>query len=363
MNQQRLEDAARLVLAETMAGGSWLDALERLMSAFGTIGGGIARITPPDMFSLPTSGVVAEVVQAVETGRAPPITKRTQISPGPSDGFVCDQMDVYRSARLHDPFYQEFLIPCGLAYQTSAFLDQTDVGAVNLITFKPPGSGGFDTDELATFSLVLPYVRAAAMASRGSLRAEARRCALSFERRGDPVIHLGHDGRVLETSCGAEGVLAPLMRIAASRLQAASSAEQRRLDAALKTALEARKPSLASFVTLDHAASFRLLVIPVLGQAQDVFHATAAVATVLDANRTIRLDRDTLELLARSADLTPRESEVAHIVAEGGSPRDAADRIDISIETARLHLKAAFRKLSVHSQTELALLAHRLTVH
>ena len=367
MNLQKLEHAARQVLVETMGGGSWVDALEPLMSAFGTLGGGIARIVPPDMFSLPTSGVVAEVVRAVESGKAPPITKRTQISPGPSDGFVCDQMKVYHSARLRDPFYQEFLMPCGLAYQTSAFLDWTDAGAVNLITFKPPGSGGFDTDQLANFTVVLPYMRAAAMASRGSLRAEARRCALSSERSGDPVIHLAHDGSVLEASPGAEGLLAPMMWIAASpmratlHLRAASSLDQRRLDDLLKGALQARKPGLASF-TRDRA-SFRLLVVPVLGQAQDVFQATAAVVSVLDANRSTRLDDGTAELLARSGDLTRREIEVARIVAEGDSPREVAERIGISIETARLHLKAAFRKLGVHSQTELALLAQRLTLH
>ena len=155
MNPQRLVASAEQVLAETMAGGSWVEALERLMTAMGTLGGGIARIVPPDMFSLPTGGVT-EVVRAVETGRAPPITRRTQISPGPHDGFVCDQMEVYRSARARDPFYQDFLIPYGLGYQTSAFLDRTDAGAVNLITFKPTGSGGFDRVELTTFSLVLP---------------------------------------------------------------------------------------------------------------------------------------------------------------------------------------------------------------
>ena len=50
MNWHQLECAAQRVLAETMAGGSWVDALEDLMSAFGTFGGGIARIVPPDMF-------------------------------------------------------------------------------------------------------------------------------------------------------------------------------------------------------------------------------------------------------------------------------------------------------------------------
>ena len=361
MNLQSLEDAARHVLAETMVGGSWFDALETLMSAMGTLGGGIARIVPPDMFSLPTSGV-AEVVRAVETGRAPPITHRTQISPGPRDGFVCDQMDVYRSARARDPFYQDFLIPYGLAYQTSAFLDMTDAGAVNLITFKPPGSGGFAAEDLTTFALVLPYLRATAMTCRGSLRAEARRCALSFERRGEPVIHLGHDGRVMETSPEVETSLDPVMRITASRLRAARSSDQKRLDIALKTALENRRPSLVSFVT-DHGTSFRFLVAPVLGHAQDIFHATAAIATVLDTSRTVRLDQGTAELLARSADLTPRELQVAQVVAGGGSPREAAERLGISVETAKLHLKAVFRKLDVHSQTELALLAHRLSRH
>ena len=125
------------------------------------------------------------------------------------------------------------------------------------------------------------------------------------------MIHLGHDGRVLEMSLGAEGALDPLIRIAASphraalQLRAASSSDQRRLNDGLRAALQARKPGLVSFAA--DRASFRLLVVPVLGQAQDVFNATAAVATVLDANCPGRLDRDTAELLASSAGLTRRE--------------------------------------------------------
>ena len=52
-------------------------------------------------------------------------------------------------------------------------------------------------------------------------------------------------------------------------------------------------------------------------------------------------------------ELSARELEVAQAVAAGHRPAAIAQRLDISPNTVRSHLKAAFRKLGVHSQLEL----------
>lgn len=51
--------------------------------------------------------------------------------------------------------------------------------------------------------------------------------------------------------------------------------------------------------------------------------------------------------------LSPREQEVLISLAEGSSTRELADRLFISEHTVRNHLKAIYRKLGVHSRTEL----------
>ncbi|MFF2372687.1 LuxR C-terminal-related transcriptional regulator [Agromyces sp. NPDC058110] len=58
--------------------------------------------------------------------------------------------------------------------------------------------------------------------------------------------------------------------------------------------------------------------------------------------------------------LTERELEVAMLVVEGCSNREAASRLYVSVRTVEVHVGRVFTKLAVHSRVELAVLAHRM---
>lgn len=53
--------------------------------------------------------------------------------------------------------------------------------------------------------------------------------------------------------------------------------------------------------------------------------------------------------------LSPREREVLDLVVHGFSNKEIADRLSISVEAVRWHLKHIYHKLHVHSRTEAAL--------
>jgi DNA-binding CsgD family transcriptional regulator len=55
-----------------------------------------------------------------------------------------------------------------------------------------------------------------------------------------------------------------------------------------------------------------------------------------------------------SLDLTPTEDRVATLVAAGGTNREVADALFVSIHTVEANLKRIYRKLGVRSRTELA---------
>lgn len=57
------------------------------------------------------------------------------------------------------------------------------------------------------------------------------------------------------------------------------------------------------------------------------------------------------------ADLTPRETEILGLLAEGQSNKTIARNLGISDGTVKLHVKAILRKLDVHSRVEAAVMA------
>ena len=57
------------------------------------------------------------------------------------------------------------------------------------------------------------------------------------------------------------------------------------------------------------------------------------------------------------SDLTPRETEILGLLAEGQSNKTIARNLGISDGTVKLHVKAILRKLDVHSRVEAAVMA------
>ena len=359
-SESALESAGRELLGSITSGGRWVDALDTALSKLNCLGGTLSCIMPPRFFGVPSSDLT-DTFEAIAAGRTPTLTEATRMIPAPQDGFLCDQMEGFRHPRERDAFYMEFIRPRGLAYQASAYLDGAGNDTVNLMLFRPPGSGGFDPGDLRAFKAFLPYIRAAAMASRARLKLEADRRASPFLGRGDPVLYVAYDGTVRHHSQDALAVLAPDVTLKDKRLAVSAPGCQRKVDGALTTALLKRRPSLVTLVT-DDARSLRLLVLPVLGQALDVFRATSALVVVLDMARPSQVDEGSIDLLVAATGLTHRETEVARLIASGYTLRKVSKILDISYETVRIHLKCSFGKIGIHSQAELIALISRLSV-
>jgi DNA-binding NarL/FixJ family response regulator len=90
-------------------------------------------------------------------------------------------------------------------------------------------------------------------------------------------------------------------------------------------------------------------------------------AEVIDAIRQVHLGRKRIppavatRLAEHMADeaLTPRELEVLQNIAEGGRNKEIADRLSISEETVKVHVKHIMEKLGAGDRTEAVALAIR----
>lgn len=94
-----------------------------------------------------------------------------------------------------------------------------------------------------------------------------------------------------------------------------------------------------------------LHVSPVAGRAWDFRPLrVAAVVLIVDPEKRSRIAPD---LAAEVLGLTPAESRLAVMLADGHSLREIASRTDRTEGTVRWHLKQIFRKQGISRQTDL----------
>jgi DNA-binding NarL/FixJ family response regulator len=73
------------------------------------------------------------------------------------------------------------------------------------------------------------------------------------------------------------------------------------------------------------------------------------------ARRVIGYFRDQTTAKTEFSELTPREREVLELVVHGLSNKEISDRLTVTVDAVRWHLKHIYQKLHVHSRTEAAL--------
>lgn len=137
--------------------------------------------------------------------------------------------------------------------------------------------------------------------------------------------------------------------------------------------IKATQPDAAVLVVTGHATAESLVRAAEAG-ATGFLQKDASFATILAAIRAphgaqMLIDPATLAGLqspdADAADdhkqaiLTPREFEVLQLMGEGLDPRAIAERLHVSIHTARGYVKNILSKLGVHSQLEAVVVAAR----
>ena len=88
-----------------------------------------------------------------------------------------------------------------------------------------------------------------------------------------------------------------------------------------------------------------------LGAIRDVHQGGAPMAPEV-ARKVVKLFRKTAPIEKIDHDLTPHEVRLLGLLAEGHSYQAVADRLQVSINTIRDHVRSIYDKLHVHSKTE-----------
>ena len=84
---------------------------------------------------------------------------------------------------------------------------------------------------------------------------------------------------------------------------------------------------------------------------QDVLDGGAPMTSEI-ARRVVASFRQRAAKRDETASLTPREEEVLALLSKGFANKEIADKMSVSYETVRDHLRHIYEKLHVHSRTE-----------
>jgi DNA-binding CsgD family transcriptional regulator len=318
-----------------------------------------------DGFNLPVEGELAYIQKY--GGIDPRAARIWQNAPG--EWLHCHEIfDDDFVAR--DPFYQDFLIPIGKRYVSGVKLVDNANVCVLFSVLRAVGESPLGSSEIQFLDKLIPHMtRAVRMQIQNytfSTKALVGHALVNKLRQ--PVMLLTTDGSVVLANEAATRLLSStaLVRVSDGKLhlpagyQEQFRAECARLEGLARGEIEIpeeisayRSLAITLRGTSGHAdetlyAFFTLLVPP---KVSGVFGLRPLVMLLFyHPESAPPVDSD---LLGIAFNLTPAESRVSRLLAEGLSPKEIALQLDVQYETVRKQLLSIYRKTLTNRQTEL----------
>ena len=226
---------------------------------------------------------------------------------------------------------------------------------------RPPGdSSPFSQDELGLLNLLVLHLERAIGNYLGLMASEWKRRALEevVDRMRLGVFLLNSERQLVRTNPSAERVLAEAELLLQSRaIHAVDPGDDRQLQEAIGRALENAAhghfhlEENLLFVREDGVPHLELIVKALLSGSPGSV-ASEAVLAILAA----RPDEVSIfpgHLVRRLYSLTAAEADLLHLLVDGATLKQAAERRGVATATARSQLKAIFAKTGTKRQGEL----------
>lgn len=277
-------------------------------------------------------------------------------------GEIVTDHDILTPEQIRsNPMYNEVLYPFG--FQWFAGVGFWAESAAWALTLQRTGrEGPFEACDKRLLARLGPRLTETATLATAVGRVALTSMTDVLGRVRQPALVLNRQGMVLSTNAAAHAGFDEEIRIRDRRLVVHDKKAGARLDqlvAMIRSTSEAA-PLPAAPIVIRRTAKPPVVVrvLPVDGAARSVF--LGARAMLILSNLLPRPAPDP-GLIAGAFDLTPAESRLVALLTSGLSLEVAAERLRISRETGRNHLKSAFAKTGTHRQAELISLVSQLT--
>lgn len=257
-----------------------------------------------------------------------------------------------------DPVYS-WLGKHDLRYFVGGTLLQTDRFVIVNSLQHTPRHGHVQKTEIRTYGLIRGHLaQALTLADRlGTLVPREGGGAAIFDALPHAVFALDSQGRLVLMNERAEELLRAgwcSLRIESGLLRTGRSREQAQLDALIGRSIVPGIERAGGWIRLETAGGGAPLALFVThARAEELGLASREISVLvmaIDPARPIRPDCDALRTVLG---LTSAEVRVATALASGLDLQGTALALQMSLETARSHLKSIFAKAGVHRQQDL----------
>ena len=276
------------------------------------------------------------------------------------DSRLAHVTDLYTAEELKtSPTYNEALARAGCQDGLNTRLDGPDGSHITWGLGDPADSDGWGSSRIAMVTGLLPHIRQFVRVRQALVQAEARSTTVTalLDNPRIGVLHLDRRGRIMAANDRAHGILRHSDGLSDRNgmLHARTPADQVRLDRLVGDALPASDAAAVSGSMLLRRSPalppFAVHVKPVDGPQPDYgARHVAALVLIVEPGRRHRVEPD---LVARTLELTPAETQVAVWLAEGKSVRDMAEATGHTESTIYWHLRQIYRKQSISRQADL----------
>ena len=257
------------------------------------------------------------------------------------------------------PTYNDMLLRTGGQNSVNARLDGPDGSSIIWGLRDPVDADGWGSSRITTVTGLLPHIRQFVRVRQALVRAEARHTTVTalLDNPRIGVIHLDRRGRIMTANDRARSILrhGDGLSDRNGMLRARAPVDQIRLERLVGGALpDSAAAAVSGSMLLRRSPVLPPFVVHVkpVGVPQPDYGArhVAALLLIGEPGRQHRINPD---LVARTLELTPTETQVAVWLAEGKSVRDIAEATRHTEGAIYWHLKQIYQKQSISRQVDL----------
>jgi DNA-binding CsgD family transcriptional regulator len=279
---------------------------------------------------------------------------------------VFDQLQYPRALLKRTEFYNDHLLPNRATHSMGAVIERQGETALVLTALRDEPLGSFGSEESRLAENLLPHLSRAFITHERLQMLEGGEQALNALSLG--VVLLSSDSRVVFSNREADDVLrsGDGLRLRNGRLVTSNSNTDGALGRMLHYAVAGGDgvecPSDVLVMRPSGRRPYHVIASPLRRRTRPLAGIPTPVALVLirdpERQRPVGLDA-----LKQGYALTPREAELALSLIEGETLQRTADRLGMTYETARTHLRHILSKTGTSRQAELMALLQRMSAH